>query len=197
MVVGHELPLQLPQHAGGLPGEPSVHRRGCHHGFLCGDLLIGVLPHIGQRALDAGAVQAVDDILHRDITGKAPQLRLPAAFQPEMAEYAVEYGVQIQPIEIFWIVLIEPQQVAGLIKQGLTVRSQHPAALVRGGGQGAECHIQKPEVQIQPAAHHRQNLAAHACLPFLVGLGPLGLERLAGVEKFFFLDGLGQRYHLT
>ena len=197
VVVGHELPLQLAQHTGGLPGEPSVHRRSCHHGFLCGDLLVGVLAHIGQRALDAGAVQAVDNVFHCDITGKAPQLRLPAAFQPQMPEYAVEYGVQIQPVEIFWVVLIEPQQVAGLIKQGLTVRSQHPAALVRGGGQGTERHIQKAEVQIQPAAHHRQHLAAHACLPLLVGLRPLGLERLARVKKFFFLDRLGQKCHLT
>ena len=82
VVVGHELPLQLAQHTGGLPGEPPIHRRGCHHGFLGGDLLVGVLAHIGQRALDAGAVQAVDNVFHCDITGKAPQLRLPAAFQP-------------------------------------------------------------------------------------------------------------------
>ena len=89
----------------------------------------------------------------------------------------MEDGVQIQPVEVFRVFLIELQQALRLIIQGLSVRSQHPAALVRGGGQGAECHIQKPEVQIQPAAHHRQHLAAHARLPFLVGLGPLGLER--------------------
>ena len=103
-----------------------------------------------------------------------------------MPEYAVEYGVKIQPVEIFRVLLIKLQQALRLIIQGLSVRGQHPAALVRGGGQGAECHIQKPEVQIQPAAHHRQHLATHACLPLLVGLRPLGLEGLAGVEKFFF-----------
>ena len=110
-----------------------------------------------------------------------------------MSEYAVEYGVQIQPVEIFWIVLIEPQQVAGLIKQDLTIRSQHPAALVRGGGQGTERYIQKAEVQIQPAAHHRQHLAAHACLPLLVGLRPLGLERLARVKKIFLFGSFGAK----
>ena len=97
----------------------------------------------------------------------------------------MEDGVQIQPVEILRVLLIKLQQALRLVIQGLSVRSQHSAALVRGGGQGAERHIQKPEVQIQPAAHHRQHLAAHARLPLLVGLWPLGLERLAGVEKFF------------
>ncbi len=67
-----------------------------------------------------------------------------------MSEYAVEYGVQIQPVEIFWVVLIEPQQVAGLIKQDLTVRSQHPAALVRGGGRALSAISRKRKSRYSP-----------------------------------------------
>ena len=56
VVVGDKFPLQLPQHAGRLPGEPAVHRRCRHHLFLSGDLPVGVLPHIGQRAHHAFAL---------------------------------------------------------------------------------------------------------------------------------------------
>ena len=56
---------------------------------------------------------------------------------------------------------------------------------LRGRREGREGHIQKAEVQIQPAAHHGQHLAAHAGLPLLMGLRPLGAEFLARVHKFF------------
>ena len=56
VVIGDELPLQLPQHAGRLPGEPAVHRGCRHHLFLGGDLPVGVLPHIGQRTHHAFAL---------------------------------------------------------------------------------------------------------------------------------------------
>ena len=107
VVVGGKLPFQLAQHTGRLAGEPTVHRGGGHHGFFGGDLLVGVLAHIGQGTLHAGAVQIINHILHRDVAGKVPQLRLPAAFQPQMPKYAVEYHVQIQPVEILRVLLIE------------------------------------------------------------------------------------------
>jgi len=197
VVIGHEFPFQLAQHAGRLACEPPVYRGCRHHLFLGGDLLVGILAHIGQGALDAGAVQAVDHIFHCDVTGQTPHLRLPAAPQPQMPEYTVEYHMQIQPVEILRVLLVELQQPGRLIVQHLAVGGQHPAALVRGGRQGTERHIQKPEVQIQPAAHHSQHFAAHACLPLLVGLGPLGAELLARVNEFFFLDGLRQKCHLA
>ena len=56
VVIGDKFPFQLPQHAGRLPGEPAVHRGCCHHLFLGGDLPVGVLPHIGQRAHHAFAL---------------------------------------------------------------------------------------------------------------------------------------------
>ena len=65
-----------------------------------------------------------------------------------MPEYAVEYRVQIQPIEIFWILLVEPQQGAGLIIEVHAVCGQHAAPLVRYRGQGTERHIQKAEVEV-------------------------------------------------
>ena len=109
-----------------------------------------------------------------------------------MPEYAVEYRVQIQPIEIFWVLLVEPQQGAGLIIEVHAVCGQHAAPLVRYRGQGTERHIQKAKVEVQPAAHHSQHLATHPGLPLLVGLWPFGRKGLAGVEEFFF----GQKIHL-
>ena len=178
-------PFQLAQHAGRLAGEPPVRRGRRHYLFFGGDLLIRILPHIGQGPLDTGTVQTVDHVFHRDVTGQAPQLRLPAAFEPQMAEYTVEYHMQIQPVEILRVLLVKLQQALRLVIQGLTVGGKHPAALVRGGREGREGHIQKAEVQIQPAAHHGQHLAAHARLPLLMGLRPLGAEFLARVHKFF------------
>ena len=185
VVIGHEFPFQLPQHAGRLAGEPPVRRGRRHYLFFGGDLLIRILPHIGQGPLDTGTVQTVDHVFHRDVTGQAPQLRLPAAFEPQMAEYTVEYHMQIQPVEILRVLLVKLQQPGGLVVQHLTVGGQHPAALIRGRREGRKGHIQKAEVQIQPAAHHGQHLAAHAGLPLLMGLRPLGAEFLARVHKFF------------
>ena len=181
VVIGHEFPFQLAQHAGRLAGEPAVRRGRRHYLFFGGDLLIRILPHIGQGPHDAFALQVVDDVFHSDITGQAPQLGLPAALQPQMPEYTVEYHMEIQPIEILRVLLIQLQQPGGLVVQHLTVGGQHPAALIRGRREGREGHIQKAEVQIQPAAH----LAAHPGLPLLMGLRPLGAEFLARVHKFF------------
>ena len=154
VVIGHEFQFQLAQHAGRLAGEPPVRRGRRHYLFFGGDLLIRILPHIGQGPLDTGTVQTVDHVFHRDVTGQAPQLRLPAAFEPQMAEYTMEYHMQIQPVEILRVLLVKLQQPGRLVVQHLTVGGQHPAALIRGRREGREGHIQKAEVQIQPAAHH-------------------------------------------
>ena len=186
VVIGAELPLQLAQHTGRLPDQPAVRRGRCHDFALFRDALIGVLPHIGQRPFDAAAVQPVDDVFHRDITGQAPQTRVALPFHPEMSEYAVEYRMKIQPVEILRILLIEPQQGAGLVAEDAAIGGQHTAPLIRGGRQRRKCQVEKAEVQIQPAAHHSQHLTAHPYLPLLVGLRALRFKRLAGVEKCFF-----------
>ena len=186
VIIGVEFPLQLAQNAGGLARQPPVSRGSGHHPALRGNGGVGVLAHPGQRALDTGTIQVVQHILYGDIAGQIPQPGIPLALEPEMAEYAVEYRVQIQPIEIFWVLLVKPQQGAGLIIKVHAVCGQHAAPLVRYRGQGTERHIQKAEVKVQPAAHHGQHLAAHPGLPLLVGLWPFGCKGLAGVEEFFF-----------
>ena len=93
VVIGHELPLQLAEHARRLAQQPAV-GGCCRHHFLLGfDLLIGVLTDIAQRALDAFAAQPVDDIFHRDVTGQVPQALVPPPFGPQVAEDAVEHRV--------------------------------------------------------------------------------------------------------
>ena len=104
----------------------------------------------------------------------------------ESDRIAVEYRMKIQPVEILRILLIEPQQGAGLVAKDAAIGGQHTAPLIRGGRQRRKCQVEKAEVQIQPAAHHSQHLTAHPHLPLLVGLRPLRFKRLAGVEKCFF-----------
>ena len=187
MVVGVELFFQLPQHAGRLTHQPAVDGGRSSHLLLRGDLFIGVLAHPRQGALDAPAAKAVDDVFHCDVAGEAPQPRVPPAPQPEVAEDAVEDGVEIQPVEVLRVLLVKPQQSTGLVAEDGAVGRQHTAPLVGGGRQGREGLIQKAEVQIQPAAHHGQHLAAHPGLPLLMRLGAGRLEGLAGVEKLFLL----------
>src|SRR5699024_30722 len=104
---------------------------------------------------------------------------------PEMPEYAVEYRVQIQPVEILRILPVKPQQGAGLIVQVHPVGGQHPAPLVGHGLQGPQGLVQEPELQIQPAAQDGQHLAAHPGLPFLLGLGPRRLKGRVEVNGRF------------
>ena len=102
------------------------------------DLLIGVLAHPRQGALDALAAKTVDDVLHRNVTRKVPQAFVPLAAQPEMAEDAVEHRVEVEPVEIFGVLLVEPKQGAGLVAEDGSIRRQHTAPLVGGGRQGRE-----------------------------------------------------------
>ena len=67
-----------------------------------------------------------------------------------MAEYAVEYRVQIQPIEIFWVLLVEPQQGAGLIIEVHAVCGQHAAPLVRTGVRALSAISRKRKSRYSP-----------------------------------------------
>lgn len=138
VVVGVEFFFQLAENAGRLPHQPAVDGSCSSHFFLRDDLLIGVLAHPRQGALDALAAKTVDDVLHRNVTRKVPQAFVPLSAQPEMAEDAVEHRVEVEPVEIFGVLLVEPQQGAGLVAEDGPIRRQHPAPLVGGGRQGRE-----------------------------------------------------------
>ena len=138
VVVGVEFFFQLAENAGRLPHQPAVDGSCSSHFFLRDDLLIGVLAHPRQGALDALAAKTVDDVLHRNVTRKVPQAFVPLAAQPEMAEDAVEHRVEVEPVEIFGVLLVEPKQGAGLVAEDGPIRRQHTAPLVSGGRQGRE-----------------------------------------------------------
>ena len=138
VVVGVEFFFQLAENAGSLPHQPAVDGSCSSHFFLRDDLLIGVLAHPRQGALDALAAKTVDDVLHRNVTRKVPQAFVPLSAQPEMAEDAVEHRVEVEPVEIFGVLLVEPQQGAGLVAEDGPIRRQHTAPLVGGGRQGRE-----------------------------------------------------------
>ena len=133
---------------------------------LAGQLAVSLAAQPAHRPGQCRHAQAVQRVLHRNVAGKAPQSRVPAAPQPQMPEHAMEHAVQVGAGQIGMVFAVQPQQPAGRKAEPGAVGGKSGQGVLLGGRQRAEGGVHIGQRQVQFAPDGGKYFLGHGAFPF-------------------------------